>query len=1083
MTSIISHQASLNAGELSPSLFARNDFDKYHAGTSTCRNFFVNYQGGITSRGGLAYVGMCKQQYPNPAPRDIPFLFSLSQGYVLEFGEVYMRVKTNGAYVTETPKTVTSVSSAGLFTTSTSHGYSVGDWVYDTGNTGFSGLTWIVHSTPTGSTFTVTDLFGNIVSSATASSGGTVARIYTVVSPYSAIDLPWLKYTQSADVMTLTCVNQETNTEYPPYDLVRNSNTNWVFTQETFAASISAPTNLTAVAQSSSTLSTWYSYVVTAVDSTTGEESVASTSIQVQNNDISLFAGSNILSWTPVSGAASYNVYAAIPAYSVGVPASSLFGFIGTALGPSFTDTNITPDFTVVPPTHANPFARGAITNILPTAGGSNYSQSTIGYSITTSTGSGFSGTPVVNNGKFGGFVITNPGQGYKNTDTVTITDSGGGVAIGNFVFSGNPADASNVFFNGQEIFFKTSPASPVDCRIESTLALTLQTLANILNSSTDLSISVATYSSDSTHLYVTYKTPGSVGNAYTLANGSGTTNATPSGTNLTGGGTVGSGATGTISVSAQSGTYPNTCAYFQERRVYSGSTNDPDTYWMSKPGLYSNMDSSIPTVASDAITGTPWAQQVNGIQYMLPMPGGLVVLTGLGAWQVNGGSQTAVTPSNQVATPQAYNGCHFHVPPIQINYDILYVQSKGSIIRDLSYNFFVNIYTGTDLTVLSNHLFNGYQVQYWTWAQEPYKLVWVVRNDGVLLCLTYLKEQEIFAWTRHDTNGKFICVASVPEQINPNISQSANFSPALFDAVYVITLRYVQGAWRYYSERMDARIWDTVEDSFCVDAGLAYPQTHPNASLTASANTGIVTFTASSSVFSSGNVGDVIRMGGGIATVTGYTSGTVVTGTLTQDITDVAYNDPNDTPLPQSAGTWSISTPTTTVSGLNHLEGLTVSILADGSVVPNQVVTNNSVTLPAPASNIIVGLPFTCQAQTLYMDHPAPGGNTVQNRRKIIDAVGLTVETTRGIQIGSDQPDQSTQQDFAQTTWTNMTEPPYRTPQVFAGQPIPLYTGEIYVTSNSSWSPKGQIAVQQVYPLPATILGVQSFWFLGDDR
>lgn len=1080
MTSIISQQASLNTGELSPSLWSRQDFEKVHSGTTTCRNFFVNYQGGVSTRAGLAYVGMCKQQYPNPPPRDIPFLFSLSQGFVLEFGEVYMRVKTNGAYVTEAAKTVTSVSSAGLFTTSGSHGYSVGDWVYDTGNTGFTGLTWIVASTPTGSTFTVTDLFGNVISSATPSTGGTVARIYTVVSPYAAIDLPWLKYTQSADVMTLTCVNQETGTEYPPYDLTRNSNTSWAFTQETFSASISAPTNLTAVAQSSSTLTTWYSYVVTAVDQTTGEESVASSSVQVQNNDISLFAGSNILSWTPVSGASSYNIYAATPAYSVEVPASSLFGFIGTALGPSFTDTNITPDFTTVPPTHTNPFARGQITGILPTAGGSNYSQSTIGYSITTSTGSGFSGTPVVNNGSFGGFVIHNPGHDYRETDTVTITDSGGGLSTGNFIFSANPANTNDITFNGQVLTFKLNPANSFDIHIENTLALTLQTLANFLNASTDLSISVATYTSDSNHLYITYKTPGAVGNAYTLSAGS--SPATASGTNLTGGGTAGSGATASLTVSALTGTYPNTCAYFQQRRVYSGSTNNPDTYWMSKPGLYSNMDSSIPTTAADAITGTPWAQQVNGIQYMVPMPGGLVTLTGLGAWQVNGGSQTAVTPTTQTATPQAYNGCHFHVPPIQINYDILYVQSKGSIVRDLSYNFFVNIYTGTDLTVLSNHLFNNYQVQYWAWAQEPYKLVWLVRNDGTMLSLTYLKEQEIFSWTRHDTNGEFICVCSVPEQINPNIPVSVNFSPALYDAVYCITQRYVQGAWRYYSERMDSRIWQTVEDSFCVDAGLEYPQSYPNASLSASSSTGTTTFTASSSIFSSGNIGDVLRIGGGIATITGYTSGTIVTGTLTQPITDVAYNDPLDTPLPQSAGTWSLSTPTSTVSGLNHLNGLTVAILADGSVVPNQVVTNNSVTLPYPASSIVVGLPFTAQVQTMFLDHP-DGGNTIQDRRKIIDAVGLRVEATRGIQIGSDQPDQSAQQNFAQTTWTDMIEVKERTNSVFAGNAIPLFTGDYYLTTNSSWTPYGQVAIQQTYPLPATILGLVAYYNVGDQR
>ena len=288
MTSIVNIQNALNAGELAPALFGRTDYKKYGFGCSTARNFFARYQGGVSSRAGLAYVGMCKQQYPVP-PRDIPFQFSLDQGYVLEFGDHYMRVKSDGAYVTEATKNVTSVDVTGLFTVA-AHGYSVGDWVYDAGNTGFSGLTWIVASTPTGNTFTITDLFGNPVTSATASSGGTVARIYTVVAPYAAVDLPYLKYTQSADVMTLCCVNQDTGTEYSPYSLARNGNTNWVFTADTFSTTMLPPTGLAAQAQSSSIYSTWYSYVVTAVNAN-GEESNPSAPVNIQNVDIALIQG------------------------------------------------------------------------------------------------------------------------------------------------------------------------------------------------------------------------------------------------------------------------------------------------------------------------------------------------------------------------------------------------------------------------------------------------------------------------------------------------------------------------------------------------------------------------------------------------------------------------------------------------------------------------------------------------------------------------------------------------------------------------------------------------------------------------
>lgn len=951
----IAIQNSLAAGELSPALYGRMDLEKWKSGLSTCRNFFSSYRGGIVSRAGLAYVGTCKQPGSGLPPRDIPFQFSLNQGYVLEFGDVYMRIKTDGAYVTESPETVTSVSSAAVFTVP-GHGYSTGDWVYDIGNTGFNGLTWIVHTVPTVDTFTITDLFGNVISSATVSSGGTVSRIYTVVSPYAVADLQYLKFTQSADVMTLTCVNPVTGTEYPPYDLVRNGNTDWEFTQETFTAIITPPVTVTVTAESSTTPDTWYSYVVTTVSST-GEESIASTPASVENNDISIDAGSNTISWSSVIGATSYNIYKSTPSYSTDVPLGVSYGYMATAFGLSTVDTNIEPDFTAVPPTHQDPFARGVISEVLVTAPGINYTQATIGYTVTTGTGSGFEGTPLVDGtGAFSGFLIQAAGEGYLPGDTIAITDSGSG-----------------------------------------------------------------------------------------------------------------SGATAALSIGPQAGTYPSVPAYFQQRRVYAGSLNSPDTYWMSKPGLFSNMDFSIPVQASDAIIGTPWAQQVNGIQFLVPMPGGLVVLTGKGAWQVNGGSSAAITPSTQTATPQAYNGCHNFVPPIPINYDILYVQSKGSIIRDLSYNFFVNIYTGTDLTILSNHLFIDEQIVQWAWAEEPYKLLWVVRSDGTALSLTYLKEQDVYAWTRHDTNGLIQGVCSVTE---PPV-----------DAVYFIVRRYVQNGWRYYSERMNDRIWNNVEDSFCVDSGLTYPDSFPNATLQVSAATGTVTMTASTSVFNSGQVGDIVRVGGGKITVTGYTSGTELTGLVTEPIVRTVPDDPNEMPIPAGEGVWSIAVPVSSVSGLNHLEGLLVSVLADGSVSPSQIVTNGRVTLTEPASVITIGLPYVCQAQTLYLDHPSQDGSTIQNRRKNISAVGLRVYQSRGLTIGADQIDQSTQQNLAAPPWVNMVEIKERTAFVTAGTAIPLYTGDYYQAVTSSWKLEGQIAIQQLYPLPANILSTVAYYSVGDDK
>lgn len=1044
---------SFVGGEISPSLWGRTENAKFQQGASTMRNMFGSYRGGASSRAGTAWVGQALQPFGIP-PRPITFQFSINQGFLLDFGDHliartvtgaadngaglirlaitstvgmltgntmivsgvtgtteangtwvitvidgthvdlqtsaftnnyisggatvtsagYMRVISNGAYIIESPESISGITQANpaVFNIP-SHGYLAGDWIYIqgvVGMTNFNNLTWIVVSVPDANHVTVTDLFGNPVSSATFPayvSGGTSSRIYTTASPYAAVDLPYLKQTQSANTMSLACVNQETGTEYPPYDLTRVSDTDWVFNQVTFAATITAPTGISVTAHNSTTPSTWYSYTVTAVDADTGEESIAGTPAQIENNNISVNAGSNAISWSAVTGAGSYNVYAATPQFGAMVPAGVLYGYIGTSIGTDFVDSNILADFTEVPPVHNDPF-----------------------------------------------------------------------VGAGN---------------------------------------------------------------------------------------------------------------------------QPGDVAYYQQRRFYAYTNDDPDTYWASKPGLYTNFDSSIPVNDADSFSGAPWAQQINGIQAMVPMNPGLIILTGLGAWLLTGGSQTAITASSQTATAQAYNGCNSHILPIVINLDILYVQAKGSIVRDLSYNFFQNIFTGTDLTILSNHLFAYRQLQQWAYAEEPFKLAWAVRDDGIMLSLTYLKEQDVYTWTRHDTNGFFVGVASVTE---PPV-----------DAIYVVVQRFVEGAWRYYYERMDNRNWINVEDCFCVDSGLSYPMSFPNATLQASsaegtsnitsvnlidggsgytapvvtaidatgAGTGatfsvtltsgkitaitpitrgqnytpgltslvitdltgtgakaqpvvtnFVNFNASAAVFNSGMIGDVIRIGnnnspvsgtevtttgGGKAVITSFISSTEVLANIIEPITAIILNDPNDTPVPCVSGQWSISTPTDVVTGLNHLEGLEVAILADGSVVPNQTVQNGTVVLPQAYSAITVGLPFIAQLQTLYLE--MPGRSTIQGKRKDISSAVIRVEASRGFAVGTNQPDASTQPNFATVPWTNMQEIKERNALVHAGNSIPLATDDFFVHVDGGWDTRGQVAIQQTYPLPLNVLAVIPQTNVGD--
>ncbi len=95
---------------------------------------------------------------------------------------------------------------------------------------------------------------------------------------------------------------------------------------------------------------------------------------------------------------------------------------------------------------------------------------------------------------------------------------------------------------------------------------------------------------------------------------------------------------------------------------------------------------------------------------------------------------------------------------------EVFYVQARGYAVKRLTFNIYVDAYVPTDVSALSSHLFEGRQIVEWAWAEQPYYLIWSLRDDGVLLSLTYLQEQEIQGWARHDTQGYFRSVCSIPQ-------------------------------------------------------------------------------------------------------------------------------------------------------------------------------------------------------------------------------------------------------------------------------------------------------------------------------
>lgn len=535
----------------------------------------------------------------------------------------------------------------------------------------------------------------------------------------------------------------------------------------------------------------------------------------------------------------------------------------------------------------------------------------------------------------------------------------------------------------------------------------------------------------------------GQIVNVEILSGGSGYVE--PVAVAFSGGGT---GATATAEARPMTGTYPALSAIFQQRQVYAASENEPITVWGSQYKRFENFSSSDLVLDSDSYEMSLDTAAIAPIRHLLATRGGLLAMTQEAVWLVSGGgADKPLTPTNALADPQTYTGVS-SLLPLRIGSGILYTEGKGYAVRMLEYNELSRVYSGVDRSILANHLFGaGKEVVRWGYQESPFKTVWAVRADGILLAFTIVTEEEVFAWTPCETRGKVTDLVVVRESNE--------------DVVYVTVERFINSRWTKFIERKDLRQFRNVEDAWCVDCGLALEGTAQAGTVTITRDGDSYTATRSSGSFA-GTENDVLRVANGIFRIDIVTSATVAGLTLWAEPdnwvpqTDRAYTYPE--------ANWTIDSPTTTLSGLSHLEGEEVSILGDGNVFPRQTVVDGEITLPNAVTRAIVGLPFTCRGKTLPLIVPDAG---VEGRRKRIVAVSPRLINSRGLKMGDD--------------YARLYPMKERTTEMW-GRPTALQDGIHHQPIGTTWDEEGFTYFELDDPLPVTLLSLVQEAEFGDE-
>lgn len=145
----------------------------------------------------------------------------------------------------------------------------------------------------------------------------------------------------------------------------------------------------------------------------------------------------------------------------------------------------------------------------------------------------------------------------------------------------------------------------------------------------------------------------------------------------------------------------------------------------------------------------------------------------------------------------------------------------------------------------------------------------------------------------------------------------------------------------------------------------------------------------------------------------------------------------------------------TTTVTGLSHLNGSTVSALADGTPYEGLPVSGDSVTLPVAASKIHVGLPYVAEAETLELDVGAKDGSLLGRKKRVTEVILSLLETDfSGLEVSSP----------TRRRWETVKT------ETLAGAVLGLQTDNVRAPMDDSWQGKGRIRIRHSGPTPCTI-------------
>ncbi len=765
---------NFTSGEVSPLLLGRSDSVKYANGAKRVRNMIIRPQGAAQRRTGFQYLSSCPT--PSTVSRLVPFEYGNTTAYIIEFSALKARILTDSGPVTDssTSKNINDITNSGglaLVQTTAAHSYSTGDMVtIASSDVSVYNGEWQI-------TVTAADLFtlNHSIFTTNAGTVGTSVKHVMVTTPYAAADLAALDWAQSADILFLA------HPSYAPRQLNRVSATSWTMTEFNFVDGPYMDYNrsdirLTVTNIQDACLMTGNAAFVAAapfVQATDAGDfieffdgydwklarinSVSSTSVasvnildnrtltnldpsirltQKQNEVARGYDGARQYG-TPYVNPLTYDrVYRPgsnnqyeRPTNPAGVPRAN----VPPGVAPEGLDPSATlaESGGTITSSHSATFTKADVGKYVRTAKDTWWQITAIGTGGATATVSAAT--------------MKTYASGEVTIDPATRTMSCTITAASSIFVSTDSGRHLRMNFQGRQVYAK--------------LALYMNGLEMTASLYDDFPLNLR--------------------DASQLAN---------------------NGRTLIWRFGAWSGTtgYPSKVAFHEQRLWFAATTSEPQRLWASRPGdfnKFSPTEADSSALEDNAINVGLASSEVNAINWMVS---GKVLMVGSngGEWQIRAASSMnePMSPTNIVASPETNHGSISNAKALKVGHAVLFLQRSGQELREIRYSFEDDSWVSRDLTVISEHIFReGTSAAEMVYQKRPHSIVWVRLSNGDLAALTYVREQEVFAWSYHTVGG-----SGVVESIATTVASSGTTN-----ILYAIVRRTINATTRRYIEKL----------------------------------------------------------------------------------------------------------------------------------------------------------------------------------------------------------------------------------------------------------------------------------------